>query len=155
MTTKHKHSRYIIYLQLLKLPRTREKHPTGIMIGTSTREYLFIQACIYFLHYVAPLSAIYCLIVLALRPSAYRIPAWLEVWAVAEASFLLLLYVPRKVWLQRAALHPEPLPREKRKELFTLCFDTVEDPENYLKYWFRGASLSDIKRENIKGSLLS
>ena len=125
------------------------------MIGTSTTEYLFIQACIYFLHYVAPLSALYCIIVFALRPWAYRIPIWLEVWAIAEAGFLLLLYIPRKVWLQRAASHPEALPREKRKELFTLCINTVEDPKNYLKYWFCGASLSDIKRENVKGSLLS
>lgn len=132
-----------------------ENHPPYIMIGTSTPEYLFIQACIYFLHYVAPLSALYCLVILALHPSVYRIPVWLEVWAVAEAGFLLLLYIPRKFLLQRAAFHPEPLPREKRRELSTLCFDTVEDPKNYLKLWFRGASLSDIKRENIKGSLLS
>ncbi|KAL2051123.1 hypothetical protein ABVK25_008552 [Lepraria finkii] len=120
------------------------------MIGTSTSEYLFIQACIYFLHYIAPLSAFYCTIVFALHPWGYRIPIWLEVWAVAETAFLLLLYFPRKVILQRAAFHPEASPRHKRKGLFQLCLHTVKDPEHYLKYWFRGASFSDIKRENVK-----
>ena len=122
------------------------------MIGTSTSEYLFIQACIYFLHYIAPLSAIYCIIVFALHPLGYRVPIWLEIWAVAEAIFLLLLYFPRKVILQRAASHPDTLPRVKRKELFQLCIDTVKDPEHYLKYWFRGAPRSDIRRENVKGT---
>ena len=57
--------------------------------------------------------------------------------------------------LQRAAFHPKALPREKRKELFQLCIDTVEDPDLYLKYWFRGAPLSDIKMENVKGRRFS
>ena len=125
------------------------------MIGTSTSEYLFIQACIYFLHYIAPLSAFYCIIFFALHPWGYRIPIWLEVWAVAETAFLLLLYFPRKVILQRAAFHPEALPRDKRKGLFQLCLHTVKDPEHYLKYWFREASFSDIKRENVKGKFLA
>ena len=57
--------------------------------------------------------------------------------------------------LQRAASHPETLPLQKRKGLFQLCLHTVKDPEHYLKYWFRGASLSDIKRENVKGKSLA
>lgn len=125
------------------------------MIGHSTGEYLFIQACIYFLHYIAPLSAFYCIFLLALRSPAYRIPLVLEIWAIAEAAFLLLLYIPRNILLQQAASHPEVLPKEKRKELFQLCLDTLDDPEHYLRGWFRGSPLSDIKRENLKGTFLS
>jgi len=122
------------------------------MIGHSTAEYLFIQACIYFLHYIAPLSAFYCIFLIALRSPAYRIPLVLEIWAITEAGFLLLLYIPRNILLQRAASHPEVLPQSERKELFQLCLDTVDDPEHYLRGWFRGAPLSDIKRENVKGT---
>lgn len=124
------------------------------MIGHSTGEYLFIQACICFLHYIAPLSAFYCIFLLALRSPAYRIPPVIEIWAIAEAAFLLLLYIPRNIILQQAASHPEVLPKEERKRLFQLCLDTLDDPEHYLRGWFRGASLSDIKRENVKGTSL-
>lgn len=125
------------------------------MIGHSTGEYLFIQACIYFLHYIAPLSAFYCIFLLALRSPAYRIPLVLEIWAITEATFLLLLYIPRNILLQQAASHPEVLTKEKRKELFQLCLDTLDDPEHYLRGWFRGAPLSDIKRQNVKGMSVS
>ena len=53
--------------------------------------------------------------------------------------------------LQRAASHPEVASRTKRAEAFQRCSDTVEDPERYLSLWHRGAPLSEIKRENVKG----
>ncbi len=120
------------------------------MIGTSTFDYCFIQACIYFLHYIAPLSALYCII--AAFVPGFRIPIPLEIWAVAEALFLLAYYASFYSF-QRPATHPEPLPREKRSELFDLCLATIEDPEHYLRQWFRGAPLGDIRRENIKGKI--
>ncbi|KAL9131537.1 MAG: hypothetical protein Q9217_000551 [Psora testacea] len=52
--------------------------------------------------------------------------------------------------LQREATHPYPLPRQKRKELFQLCHDTIRHPEHYLRLWFRGAPLSEIRRGNVK-----
>ena len=121
------------------------------MINNSSANYAFIQACIYFLHYVAPSSAVYCVIILLFRPSTYRVPLVLEIWAIAEAAFFALIYVPRTILLQRAATHPEPLPREQRRKLFKLCLDTVEDPERYIAGWMRGAPASEIKRENVKG----
>lgn len=121
------------------------------MIGKSYPEYVFIQACIVFLHYIAPLCAIYCVSILVLQPSTYRIPLLLEIWAVAETLFLTLLYYPRVFMLQHEATHPDTLPREKRRELFNLCHGTIRDPEKYLRQWFREAPLSEIKRENVKG----
>lgn len=123
------------------------------MINNSPASYAFIRACIFFLHNIAPLSAVYCVVVLALRPSTYRIPLVLEIWAIAEMVFFAFVYVPRSVVLQRAATHPELLPREQRRELFKLCLDTVEDPEKYLTGWMRGAPTSEIKRENVKGEI--
>ena len=121
------------------------------MIDNSPANYAFIRACIFFLHYIAPLSVVYCLVILLLRPATYRIPLVLEIWATAEAAFFALIYVPRTIVLQRAATHPERLPREQRRKLFNLCLNTVEDPEKYLSGWMRGAPASDIKRENVKG----
>lgn len=123
------------------------------MINNSTANYAFIRVCICFLHYIAPLSSVYCMTVLLLRPSTYRVPLGLEIWAVAETAFFALIYVPRTILLQRAASHPEQLPRKHRRKLFKLCLDTVEDPEKYIAGWMRGAPASQIKRENVKGEL--
>jgi len=120
------------------------------MIGTSLWDYIFIRLCIVFLHYVAPLSALYCVAVLILHPLSFRIPLVFEIWAVAETLFLFLLYFPRKYVLQHAAAHPEVPPRDKRRRLFELCHDTVDDPEVYLSKWFKGAPPSEIKRDNLK-----
>ena len=103
------------------------------MINNSAASYAFIRACIIFLHHIAPLSAVHCVIFLLLRPTSYRVPVVLEIWSIAETAFFALIYVPRTILLQRAASHPKPLPREQRKKLFNLCLSTVEDPEKYLK----------------------
>lgn len=123
------------------------------MINNSLMSYVFIRACIFFLHYFAPLSALYCVILLILRPSKYRIPPLFEIWAIAETAFFALIYIPRTIVLQKAATHPEIVSRQKRQALFQLCLDSIKDPENYLSGWMRGAPLSEIRRENVKGSL--
>ena len=120
------------------------------MIGTSKPAYLFIRACILLLHYVAPLSALYCLAILTIRPSSYRIPLVIEIWALAETLFYLLVYLPRYYVLQRAAVHPPDTPREKRRQLFESCHRTIDNPELYLSKWFKLAPLSEIKRDNLK-----
>ena len=103
------------------------------MINNSTANYAFIRACIVFLRYIAPLGAAYCVIFMLLRPTSYRVPVVLEIWAIAEIAFFALIYVPRTILLRRAASHPKPLPREQRRKLFNLCLGTVENPEKYLK----------------------
>lgn len=120
------------------------------MIGTSLWDYIFIRACILFLHFIAPLSALYCVMLLIAQPASYRIPWPLEVWAVAETSFFVLIYLPRFYLLQQAAYHPPTRSREKRRELFELCHKSIGDPERYLAKWFTGAPKSEIRRENVK-----
>ncbi len=120
------------------------------MIGTSLWDYIFIRACILVLHFIAPLSALYCVVVLIVQPTAYRIPWVVEIWALAETLFFLLIYLPRFYILQHAATHPPTPGREKRRELFNLCHETIGDPERYLSKWFMGAPRSEIRRDNVK-----
>ncbi len=120
------------------------------MIGKTFTEYLFIRACILFLHYLAPLCAVYCITVLVLHPWPYRIPLAVELWAVAETAFLLLWYYPIRVLSQRAAKHPSTGSLEQRRELFSLCKETIKDPDHYLKLWFRNAPLSEIREDNLR-----
>ncbi|KAI9709863.1 MAG: hypothetical protein M1812_007571 [Candelaria pacifica] len=120
------------------------------MIGETTGEYIFIRACIFFLHYIAPLSILYTFIILTFQPLSYRVPWALEVWVLAETGFFFFVYLPRRYHLQHAATHPPNLSREDRLVLFNLCHDNVPDPESYLSKWFLGAPSSEIRRENVK-----
>ena len=120
------------------------------MIGDSPLEYVFIRLCIYFLHYIAPLSILYCTVSLLLKPSAYRIPWWLEVCTLAETLFYFIVYLPRRYSLQSAAVYPTIPSRDTRRDLFQLCHESVPDPQQYLSKWFKCAPMSQIKRENVK-----
>jgi hypothetical protein len=123
------------------------------MIGKSVWNYIFIRTCIIFLHWIAPSCILYCIIIPPLHPfglTSIRVPRILEVWAAGEAVFYFLVYLPRRYYLQDAAIHPKPAGREQRRELFQRCCGSVPDPERYLSGWFLGAPASEIKRENIK-----
>ena len=125
------------------------------MIGNSLQEYIFIRACILFIHYIVPLSTLYSIAILVLCPTGHRVPFLLEIWSIAELLFFLLIYYPRELWLQHAASHPEVVSRDKRGELFQRCTGSAEDLERYLSLWHRGASKAEIKRDNLKGKCFS
>ncbi|EJP61372.1 uncharacterized protein BBA_09668 [Beauveria bassiana ARSEF 2860] len=119
------------------------------MIGTSLWDYIFIRACIFFLHLIAPVSIIYTLVnVLVGLP--FQLPQALQVWLALEASFYLVVYLPYSKYLQKAARHPALPCREDRRKLFKRCHETIPDPVQYLRKWFRGAAEAEIKRENVK-----
>ncbi len=124
------------------------------MIGTSTPEYIFIRGCIIFLHYIAPVSLLYCVLLLyRLLPSTLcvnRAPLPIEAWLISEAVFFTVIFLPHKYHLQRPAIHPELPSRAERQELFRRCNTNVKDPEKYLRQWFLGAKKESIKRENLK-----
>lgn len=120
------------------------------MIGTSWWQYLFIRSCISFLQYIVPLGASCCVILLFWKSFRRQIPIVIAVWAVCETLFLFFGFLPRYLLLQREAGHPPPLPRNERQKLFRLCMETVSNPEDYLSKWFKGASLLEIRRENVK-----
>jgi hypothetical protein len=123
------------------------------MIGQSAFDYYFIKLCIIGLHYLAPLCLLYCALVVGYYgPSAATrpFPLLVETVAVAESLFYLLGYLPYRYYLQREAIHPSVPTRDERRELFTLCNNNITDPEAYLRKWFLGADLKDVKRENLK-----
>ena len=120
------------------------------MIGDSHPEYVFIRLCIYFLHYIAPSSILYCTVLVLLKPNAYRMPWLLEFFSMVETLFYIIVYLPRRHSLQSAAVHPATSSRDTRRDLFLLCHESVPDPQQYLSKWFKHASMSQIKRENVK-----
>ncbi|KAH8752662.1 hypothetical protein BGZ57DRAFT_362148 [Hyaloscypha finlandica] len=127
------------------------------MIGTSNLEYYFIISCIVGLHYLAPICLLYCVFVISLygfKAATYRFPLLIESVAVAESLFYLLVFLPYRFHLQKEAAHPPAPTREERQDLFQLCNANIRDPEAYLRKWFLGADLRDIKRENVKDFFL-
>lgn len=120
------------------------------MIGTSIQEYIFIRACILGLQSIAPLSLIYCL---SLPFLTKRLPWQLEWWLIAETAFYFIGHIYQRK-LQLPAIHPSPRSREERRLLFDRCHANINDPEQYLKGWFLGSPLEEIKRDNLKEFLL-
>ena len=124
------------------------------MIGTTIWDYIFIRSCIFFLHWITPLSILYCLAIYLVRPSPFHVSWALEACVAFETAFYFLVYLPRKYYLQTAATHPIPVSREHRRLLFQRCHENIPDPERYLSKWFLNAPLSEIKRDNVKDFFL-
>jgi hypothetical protein len=119
------------------------------MIGTSVYDYIFIQACIIFLHWIAPLSIFYC-VGSFLFPHRFPGSQVAQTWATLETAFYFFVYHPRRIYLQRAATHPTLVSREDRRALFHRCNQHVPDAGRYLSKWFMDAPAAEIKRENVK-----
>ncbi|RFU78946.1 ribose-phosphate pyrophosphokinase [Trichoderma arundinaceum] len=118
------------------------------MIGISAWDYVYIRTCIFLLHLIAPLGVIYSLVSCLIHPPFY-VPHVLEVWLNLEAVFYLLVYLPRKTYLQTVVTHPTA-GRDDRRRLFWRCHSNIPDPERYLAKWFRDAPVAEIRRENVK-----
>lgn len=119
------------------------------MIGTSTADYLFIRICIFGIRAVTPLCMLYTAFCIVWPPNTIttQIPL---LYTILETAFYFLVYLPRKARLQEPAEHP-PIPsRELQSLLFQRCKETISDPGEFLRKWFLGADLKDIKWENVK-----
>ena len=130
------------------------------MIGTSLLEYIFIRGCIIGLQSVAPLSIIYCSAWLLSHLTKLHLPAVIDIplpfklWTLAEVIFYGFVNLIYREKLQYEALHPAAPARHERKELFHRCNQTIPDIEAYLEKWFLGASIDEIKRDNVKDFFL-
>ncbi|KZF21551.1 hypothetical protein L228DRAFT_212025 [Xylona heveae TC161] len=120
------------------------------MIGTSTAEYVLLRAFILILQSLAPLSVIYWILRVFHVSSALRLPPFLERWALEEAIFCVTVYALHRFYLQRPAIHPPLLSREKRRGLVKLCHESIPDLGNYMSKWFLDAPLEELRRENVK-----
>ncbi|EEU33859.1 uncharacterized protein NECHADRAFT_101054 [Fusarium vanettenii 77-13-4] len=119
------------------------------MVETSVWDYVFIRTCIFLLHLIAPLSVAYSLVGWLVHIPLHA-PRILKIWLALEAAFYLLVYLPRKAYLQRAATHPTIASRNDRQRLFWRCHGNIPDPDRFLTKWFRDAPAAEIKRENVK-----
>jgi hypothetical protein len=120
------------------------------MIPNSLPYYVFIRLSIWALRAVAPASFVYCLA----RGLGYGFLFWpLEVLAFAEALFYFCVSLPRQWALDRS--RPEPVQRtlQERQELFERCWSNIPDLESFLRFWFRGAALDSIHRDDFKDFL--
>ncbi|UNI24830.1 hypothetical protein JDV02_010546 [Purpureocillium takamizusanense] len=127
------------------------------MIGTSAAELVLIRVSIVFfryepLVYAAALAALGTLF----RDSPWRAHASTALTALlaAETVFYLAVQAPYARRLTRAAVHPEPLTPDERRALFDECMRNVDDPASYLRWWFLGAELDDIRRDNLRDFFL-
>ena len=120
------------------------------MIGTSPTQYVFIRICIFLLHYFPLLVILALVLTLIIDHDAHRLMGFLEIVAIAEVMFYVLVYIPKYRLCQRPALHPPIRSREQRRQVFQQGCDNIADPEQYLSKWFLGAPLSAIRRENVK-----
>jgi hypothetical protein len=119
------------------------------MVGTSVWDYVFIRTCIFLLHLVAPISILYSL-ASSLVHIPFHIPYVLKIWLALETVFYLVVYLPRRAYLQAAVTHPTTACRDDRRRLFWRCHSNIPDPDRYLTKWFRDAPAAEIKRENVK-----
>jgi hypothetical protein len=69
------------------------------MIGKTKKEYVFIRISIALLRLIAPASVVYLLVSIYQRK--WFISPWFAVYPIAEASFYLLVYLPRRALLQK------------------------------------------------------
>ena|SRR5712675_2035184 len=72
------------------------------MIGTTRPEYVFIRISIFALRLIAPLSILY--LAVSYNAKTFLWSPFLGVYALIEAVFYLLVYLPRSYYLQRVRL---------------------------------------------------
>ena len=83
------------------LQTTRLATAQNKMISNSFPEYIFIRICIIALRAIAPLSLIYT--VASWYEGRLLHSRWLGLYALAEACFYLLVYLPRSFLLQKVS----------------------------------------------------
>lgn len=106
--------------------------------------------------YVAAIAA------LCLSPgpvASWRLAAtWLlSALLAAEALFYVTLWRPHRARVSLPAEYPDktlPSTPEQRRALFDECLAHVSDPAEYLSWWFLGADMADIRRENVREFIL-
>jgi hypothetical protein len=74
------------------------------MLGKSPVEYILIRAAILGFRLVAPTSLLY--IASSFSQGKFLISNWLGPFALAEAAFYLLVYLPRHYRLQKVSVVP-------------------------------------------------
>ncbi|KAF6844351.1 alpha beta hydrolase fold family [Colletotrichum musicola] len=132
------------------------------MIGRTLHEYVFIRICIALVRYpVIPYAAVLTACLIGAKhgqPQTQNRWAtaarWIVGLMVVEVAYAVWIWTPYRNRLKAAAKHPAPSSPDARQALFDRCMATVTDPEHYIRGWFLGADLTDIRRDNVREFLL-
>ncbi|KAI6358036.1 hypothetical protein MCOR25_007455 [Pyricularia grisea] len=146
------------------------------MLGTSLSELIFIRISVFLLRFSIPCSFTLLIIIYAftgvsplgiwgpptenVAANALTSPSLplrvtvgiLSAVFVADTIFFLAVYRPfeaRATGFKPNYPHP-PLSPADRSAIFHKCLDNVPDPVHYLRRWFFGADLAEIRRENVR-----
>lgn len=129
-----------------------------MLLGQSTAEYVLIKAVIYTFGYLGLICLVYFYLAVSVggvRWISHPVSIAIETIGAIEILFYLFWFLPYRYYLhkQRPAF-PTPLNREERQELFFKSLAVTSDIELFAKKWMRGASLEDMRRENLKEWML-
>ena len=114
------------------------------MIGQSRSAYFLVRIGVLLFRAITPLSVLYCSLRLLWRPVVSRALLPLDIIASAEATFYICVFLPRRYFLQREAVHPPILCPNDRRVLFHKCLSTVPDLRQFLLLWSNDKS-SEVK----------
>jgi len=112
------------------------------MIGRSWPAYVFIRIAILAIRLIAPLSIIY--LAASYHANAFLWSPFLGVYAIVEAAFYLLVYLPRSFYLQQV--------RFRRRLLWTLTLTAMlgcKAPTTHVSCRARGALPQMCKHDDL------
>ncbi|KAI6448230.1 hypothetical protein MCOR22_002979 [Pyricularia oryzae] len=147
------------------------------MLGTSLSELIFIRISVFLLRFSIPCSFTLLIITYAFTgvsplgiwgsststgntATALTSPSlslrvlvgFLSAVFFADSIFFLVVYRPfeaRATGFKPNYPHP-PLSPADRSVIFHKCLDNVPDPVHYIRRWFLGADLAEIRRDNVR-----
>ncbi|KAK0334474.1 hypothetical protein LTS02_013289 [Friedmanniomyces endolithicus] len=102
---------------------------------------------------ITPLCMIHCILYVAgLAPifTIWGITIRFELITFPETLFYLLVYLPRRYTLQQLEPTGTNFSDEERRDLFDTCWNSVPDMEHFIRTWFRGAEIDDVRRGDLK-----
>jgi pimeloyl-ACP methyl ester carboxylesterase len=136
------------------------------MLGRSFSEYVFIRGAVFFLQHSIEFYILGLAFAWKFAKSDRYSPKTWTVWfaeeachllgalLIADVLFLLLLYLPFKVRMQQTAKYPRPSSMRDRHTLFQKCLNNLPLLEEYIRQWFLGVELSEIREGNLREFLL-
>jgi hypothetical protein len=107
---------------------------------------------------ITPLCVGYCCarLLLSWKPdsSSPRVVDALDLYTGVESAFYLLVYLPRRWYVNRAGDPYVPVKtRAERKALLVKTWDATPNPREYLSLWFYGVPIEQLRRDDVKDFL--
>lgn len=129
-----------------------------MLLGQSTAEYVLIKSIIYLFGYLGLICLIYFYLAVSIggiRWISHPVSITIETIGAIEILFYLFWFLPYRYYLhKKRAVFPQPLDRVGRQDLFYRSLAVTSDIELFTKQWMGGASLEDLRRENLKEWML-